>query len=375
MNTRYRPLLLGVGAVLALTSYLGPAGVPSSSSSSSSPTTPAARAAHPAAPAATTPTATRSVDDPINRVLAVSVDGLNPRAIRRLGPKGAPAFHRLMRQGAFTLNARTAHEQTRTLPNHTSMLTGRRVDDRRGGHGVTFNSDTGTTVHRAAGGYVSSVFDIVHDRGGRTALFTTKTKFALYKRTWNTHGAADRVGADQGRAKIDRFTVDTNDTRLVAEVNSYLKSSPGQFTFLHVSLPDEAGHQHKFMSKRYLAAVQHTDRLLATVLDTVAISPTLRHTLVLVTADHGGDGGSHSNPQKLQNYRVPFLAWGPGVPAGQDLYRLNRDLRSPGQARTTYRGRQPIRNGDLANLATDVLDLPRVPGSELNASRKLTVVR
>ncbi|HVQ19387.1 MAG TPA: hypothetical protein VMT27_10190, partial [Actinomycetes bacterium] len=86
-----------------------------------------------------------------------------------LGRSGAP-------------NARTAREQTRTLPNHTGMLTGRRIDDRRGGHGVTFNSDTGTTVHRAAGEYVTSVFDVVHDRGGSTALFTAKKKFALYLR-------------------------------------------------------------------------------------------------------------------------------------------------------------------------------------------------
>ena len=146
-----------------------------------------------AAPASETATTTRlpetlaaarsSADDPVNRVVAISVDGLNPKAITKLGRSGAPNFHRLMREGASTLNARTAREQTRTLPNHTGMLTGRRIDDRRGGHGVTFNSDTGTTVHRAAGEYVASVFDVVHDRGGSTALFTAKKKFALYQRT------------------------------------------------------------------------------------------------------------------------------------------------------------------------------------------------
>ena len=83
--------------------------------------------------------------------------------------------------------------------------------------------------------------------------------------------------------------------------------------------------------------------------------------LVLVTADHGGNGGSHSTAGKLQNYWVPFLAWGPGVPAGRNLYSLNRSLRNPGKARTSYSGRQPVRNGHLANLATDVLGLPPVP--------------
>ncbi|MDD9371742.1 MAG: alkaline phosphatase family protein, partial [Acidimicrobiales bacterium] len=108
-----------------------------------------------AAPAATA--ARDSPDDPVNRVVAISMDGLNPRAIRVLGRSRTPNFHRMMRQGASTLNARTARELTLTLPNHTGMLTGRRIDARRGGHGVSFNTDTGTTVHRAAGRYVSSV--------------------------------------------------------------------------------------------------------------------------------------------------------------------------------------------------------------------------
>ena len=113
--------------------------------------------------AATTPAPTGAADDPIDRILAISVDGLNPQAIHQLGPSRTPAFHRLIREGATTLNARTAHEETNTLPNHTGMLTGLRVDDRHGGHGVTFNDDNGSTGHGAAGRYVASMFDVVHD--------------------------------------------------------------------------------------------------------------------------------------------------------------------------------------------------------------------
>lgn len=315
------------------------------------------------------------VDDPIDRVLAVSIDGLNPRAISTLGSDATPTFHRLMREGSWTLNARTEREQTRTLPNHTGMLTGRRVDPRHGGHGVTFNTDNRrTTVHRAAGHYVASVFDVVHDRGGSTALFASKTKFALYQRTWNAHGTADRVGADNGRAKIDRFTVDIDNDRLIAELNAYLRAAPGEFVFLHIALPDETGHDHGFMGTRYLAAVQETDRLLGSVLDTIAADPRLRpDTLVLVTADHGGQGGSHSDPSRLANYRVPFFAWGPGVAAGGDLYDLNPERENPGEARSSYAGRQPIRNGDLANLATGVLGLPKVPGSQFDADQDLVL--
>ena len=326
-------------------------------------------------PSATiTPAPTPAADDPIDRILAISVDGLNPAAIHQLGPTRTPAFHRLIREGATTLNARTAHEETNTLPNHTGMLTGLRVDDRHGGHGVTFNEDNGTTGHGAAGRYVASMFDVVHDHGGSTALFTAKDKFTLYQRTWNTHGAQDQTGEDNGPAKIDRFAIACNDTNLVGTLTAELHGSPRELTFLHLSAPDQTGHDHDFMSERYLTAVQNTDRLLGQILDTIAADPALRsHTLLLLTADHGGQGESHSDPTQLANYRIPFMAWGPGVTAGRNLYSINPAYRDPGSTRTSYHGHQPIRNGDLANLVTDVLDLPPVPGSQLNHRHRLTV--
>jgi hypothetical protein len=64
------------------------------------------------------------------------------------------------------------------------------------------------------------------------------------------------------------------------------------------------------------------------------------------------------------------VVWGPGVTA-DDLYDLNPDYADPGRKRTTYAGAQPVRNGDVANLATDLLGLTKVPGSELDAGQDL----
>lgn len=290
-------------------------------------------------------------------VLAVSVDGLNVRAIRKLGRSGTPTLHRLLGHGAGTLNARTEVERTTTLPNHTSMMTGRRINASKGGHGVTWDVDRPhSTVQKAAGHPVASVFSKVHARGGSTALYSTKSKFRLFERSWP--------------AGIGTFRVRANQRRLVRLARADLAHRAPRFMFLHVSLPDRYGHVYGGMSARYLDAVRRTDRQLGTVVRAVAG----RDVDIVLTADHGfatGETG-HAVRTDLENYRIPFVAWGPDARHGS-LYAMNPTYRDPGTAQPSYAGRQPVRNGDLANLALDLLGLRALRGSGLDADQSLTV--
>ena len=300
----------------------------------------------------------------IDHVVAISVDGLSPDAIRRLGRSGAPALQRLLDEGAGTLNARTEREQTRTLPNHTGMVTGRPVLG-PDGHGVTVNEDDGSTVHASAGQYVASVFDVVHDHGGSTAIYSSKDKLDLLDRSWNAdHGAPDRVGADDGRDKIDRYWLD-NERDNVSRLISRLRTAPDDLSFVHLAEPDTAGHASGFMSSAYLDGVRAADRQIGRILSAVRADDELHDRVaVVLTADHGGLGGSHADVTRAADFTVPFVVWGPGVARGADLYALNDDRREPpGSARSSYEGRQPVRNGEVANVVTDLLGLPDVPGS------------
>ncbi len=296
---------------------------------------------------------------PIDTVVAISIDGLNPNAIKKLGKKRAPALTKLIRTGATTLNARTELELTDTLPNHTGMVTGRRIEAATGGHGVTWNDDrmTPPTVQAAAGHDVASVFDVVHDAGGSTAYFASKTKFSLWERSWPDAIDTDVIVEDN-KALVANFVGDlTNQTR--------------SFRFLHLSAPDVAGHARGFMGPAYLRAVAATDRLVRTVLRTIASTPTLAgHTAIILTSDHGGRGASHRAPNRPANYTVPFMVWGPDVPRGADLYAINPTFSNPRQAQTDYDD-SPIRNGDVANLALDLLELPAVPESEHDMAQDL----
>ncbi|WP_210438426.1 alkaline phosphatase family protein [Nocardioides xinjiangensis] len=304
-------------------------------------------------------TAARAAAD-AESVLAISIDGMSVPAVRRLGRKQLPHLHRFMRAGASTLNARTEHEMTVTLPNHTGMVTGRRIEAATGGHGVTWNDDrpVPSTVQAAAGHDVASVFSVVDAAGGSAALFASKTKFGLWQRSWPD--------------AIDRTTIDLDNAALVTALVDDLETDR-DFRFLHLSLPDNAGHRSGWMSRPYLAAVRRSDALVGRVVRAVNADPARRAgTTILLTSDHGGHGPSHDKATLLDNYRVVFMARGSAVDRGVDLYAINPSYKDPGTRRTRYGMRRPpVRNGMIANLALDLLDLPAVEGSEFDAEMDL----
>lgn len=294
------------------------------------------------------------------RVLAISVDGLSVTAIEKLGPGNLPNIYRLMRGGASTREARSEYEQNVTLPNHTSMVTSRRITRSAHGHGVTWNDDRRwMTVQEAAGHPVSSVFSQVERAGRSSALFASKSKFGLFDRSWPS---------------IDRYVVD-GDADLVSRAARDLVTNKRAFTFVHLGSPDHYGHRDGGMSAAYRASVIRTDARIGRLLKTIDSSTTLkRSTYVILTADHGFKAAARDHSAHLySNYRIPFVVWGPGVTRGASLYRLNPDYRAPGTTRPTYAGRQPIRNGDLGNLALDLLGLGPIPGSTLNSTQSLDI--
>ena len=288
------------------------------------------------------------------RVVVVSVDGLASYAVTG---EQMPVLTRLLDEGAGTLNARTAVERTVTLPNHTGMVTGRRIDPAGGGHGVTWNVASARDVRPG----VSSVFEAVSRSGGSSAVFVGKTKFLMWDRSW--------PGA------IDEFVVQPELPALTDSVVGDLRSQRRELVFFHIGLTDAAGHRSGWDSAPYDAAVRQADAALGEVVETIEGGARVgRETVLIVTADHGGEQGTrdHADARALVNYQVPFVVWGRGV-AAADLYSLNPDYADPGDAQPGYGGAQPVRNAAVANLALDLLGLPPVPGSEVDPAQDLDV--
>ncbi len=318
-------------------------------------------------------------------VVFISCDGTRPDGITASGSKRAPTFHRLRAEGAFTDNARTDVNYTATLMNHTSMITGRSVLGPEGHQWIeNSNIKLGQNLHRNRNSYIFSVFDVAHDHGLKTALFASKTKLSLYDVSYDKRkGAADKVGKNNGRDKIDLFMISGSTEELVKSLIEALKGgNPPNFTMLHLVNSDSAGHSKgwNISSKNsdYMKSIAKVDWLIGQVLATIESSNKLRgNTTLIITSDHGGQSGTkgHEDSKERDNFRIPFYVWGPGVQRGADLYSLNsQNRKDPGDQNPPYgSSRPPVRNGDAGNLALDILGLPPIPGSTINARQDLVV--
>jgi hypothetical protein len=317
-----------------------------------------------------------SAADTVRCLVHVSVDGLRSDAVIYLGPGNLPNFYRLRVLGAFTENARTDYDFTSTLPNHACQLTGRPVLG-LDGHGVSFNDDPGTTLEDVNGFYIAGIYDVIHDNGLTTAMYASKPKFDFFDRSWNgENGSPDLIGDDDGRDKIDTY-VNTADTdALVDSFIAHAGHSVHDYSFIHFVDPDDAGHDYGWESAAYYGSIMKVDSLLGRILDVIEGDERFASAAaVLVTADHGGSGTSHLDPAVQENYTIPFYVMAPGVPAGADLYWLNPSNRlDPGAGRPDYSASpQPVRNGEVTNLALDLISLGAIPGSTINGSQDLEV--
>lgn len=298
----------------------------------------------------------------VRRVVVVDVQGLRSAMV---SSTRTPTLARLVSQGAATLNARTDDSSRAALPNTISMLSGRPVDRSAGGHGVTSDGYRGTTVHAAAGQYVSSVFDMAHNLGLRTAFFSGDPRSALVLRTWaSRHAGTDGYGANNGRVKISIRKIGDDD-EIVAAARTDLAERPAGLTVVQLGGPQRSGTKYGWQSKRYYNAVATADQRLGRLLATIrAGSRTAGSTLVIVTSSSAGTPARYG-------YRIPLVVWGPSVEHA-DLYALNPGYRDPGAARLPASG-TPLKTGVIANLVTSALTLPAIPRSNLNGRQSLDV--
>src|SRR5688572_17927457 len=200
-----------------------------------------------------------------DNVLLVSIDGLRPDAIDTFN---APTLQRLIKEGSYTLAARTILP-SKTLPSHTSMLTGEPPDR----HGVMWNTafaDAPGTLE------IPTVFSVARDRGYATAAFFSKSKFSHLQRP----GTLDYSQAPGGW--FGKWTA----AHTMTDVEKHLGKSKPNLLFVHLGDPDVAGHAAGWMSARYGRGVLAADAAVGRLLKAADSAYGAGHYTLIVTADH-----------------------------------------------------------------------------------------
>jgi arylsulfatase A-like enzyme len=239
-----------------------------------------------------------------SHVVVISIDGLRPDAITSTG---APTLRALAHDGSFTFAARTILP-SKTLPSHTSMLTGVPPTV----HGITWNSD-----ETAARGVVRvpTVFTIAHDAGRSTAAFFSKTKFhhlevpgSLDHDESPPNGGASRTAGET-----------------IGRVERYLETGRPSLLFVHLGDPDYAGHKSGWMSGRYRRAVAVADSGVARIARALDKHFGTGSYTLIITADHGGHGKNHGSADP-RDTMIPWIVVGAGVTPGRELTTMVRTM-------------------------------------------------
>lgn len=232
-----------------------------------------------------------------DHVIIISVDGLRPDAIARYD---ARTIQRLMREGRYSLTAQTI-SISKTLPSHTSMVTGVDADV----HGITWNSDkTGEfgTVK------VPTIFGVAHQAGFSTAAFFSKTKFHHI----DVPSTIDHMRAPTGGV------IPWNARKTIDLMRDYLDEQSPNLMMVHLADADFAGHNFGWMGWMYGMAVREVDLAVANVIDAADERFGRGGYTVILTADHGGHRKSHGTTDPVDT-TIPWIVWGAGVQPGDTL--------------------------------------------------------
>lgn len=104
-----------------------------------------------------------------------------------------------------------------------------------------------------------------------------------------------------------------------------LQNADPDAIFLHFDQVDAAGHGSGWGTPQYNAAIATVDSYIGTIVSTINARPGVvsgaEDWLIIVTADHGGQGLGHDASQGPINWEVPFIVSGNSVADGTTMGR------------------------------------------------------
>lgn len=234
-------------------------------------------------------------------VLVIGIDGLGPIGIETAA---TPNIDALMARGAHSFTARGVMP-TSSSPNWASMISGAGPEQ----HGVLGNKwplpveYLKPTVTGDGAQFPTMFYQIRMARPDATMA-------VIYD--WD--GFLRLLEKDRVDVAINGDGEDDTTTQAVQVIGEKKPT----LTFVHLDHVDHALHSEGFATQPYFDAVAKADVLVGKLVGAVEAAGMLEDTIILLTADHGGNGKSHGG-NSLNEYLIPWIIAGPGVAAGKTI--------------------------------------------------------
>ncbi len=217
----------------------------------------------------------------MKKVILISIDGMRPDGFLQCGN---PFIHDMMREGSYTLNARTVTPSV-TLPCHTSMF--HSVPPQR--HGIT------TNLYIPFARPINGLFEQIKMHGGISAMYYG----------WEPLRDVARPESLKFSSYVNAYMENATDAALTDLALERIEKSHPDFVFLYMVETDEkGGHDHGWMSDEYLACINAAVENVKRVYEAVGDEYT-----VIVTADHGGHDRSHGT-ELPEDMTIPMFFLG-----------------------------------------------------------------
>ena len=258
----------------------------------------------------------------------ITIDTLRADRVGIYGRQDAatPNLDRLAREGAMAPEA-TAHTPL-TRPSHTTIFTGLYPSE----HGIRDN------VSAALPADVPTLAEQFERRGFQTAAFISSVVLSSQSGLSRGFATYSENFADDNKADDARFlnSIQRRGDVATAEAIDWLRAHAAAPTFLWLHLYDPHDPYEppepfasRFAERPYDGEVAWSDELVGRVDRALTAAGIRDQTVTIVTSDHGEGLGEHR--EEIHGFfiyettmRVPFIARGPGIPAGT---KLNTTLR------------------------------------------------
>ncbi|HEX8912897.1 MAG TPA: ectonucleotide pyrophosphatase/phosphodiesterase [Humisphaera sp.] len=232
----------------------------------------------------------------IKRVLVVSIDGLRPDLLLLAD---TPFAHGLLKRASYSMWAMTT-PQSITLPSHVSMMTG--VTPNR--HGILWNADL--PLEYPLYPSTPTLFEEAKRRGYTTAVVAGKDKFDVF----------DRPGVLDWKWIPRRGTMKTS--QVIKGATAMIRDHQPEVMLVHLPSVDVVGHAKGWATPDQMKAIAEADTALSELFAALDAAKLTESTLVIITADHGGQGKGHGTEDSRSRH-IPWIAVNPALRQGVDL--------------------------------------------------------